>query len=69
VKRILTCTPETFNQFYNLITALQNVFNIHTRDIHNMDEMGSDLGPETNTTVLGPADKTATLIKGGDNRE
>lgn len=66
---MLACTPDTFNKFYDLITTLQNEFNIHTRDIYNMDEMGSNLGPQVNTTVLGPADKTATLIKGGGNRE
>jgi len=54
---MLACTPETFNAFYNLITMLQNEFNIHTRDIHNLDEMGSNLGPEIDAIGLGPADE------------
>jgi len=34
-----------------------------------MDEIGSNIGPETNGIVLGPAEKSTTLTKGGGNRE
>jgi len=66
---MLACTPDTFNTFYNLITQLQNEFNIKTVDIHNMDEIGSHIGPETDDTVLGPSSKSSTITKGGSNRE
>jgi len=66
---MLACTPKTFSDYYDLLFGLINELNIQTRDIHNMDEMGSNLRPETDGMVLGPADKTYTTVKGGSNRE
>jgi len=66
---MLAYTPKTFSDHYDLLFGLINELNIQTRDIYNIDEMGSNLGPKTDGMVLGPADKTYTTIKGGLNRE